>query len=187
MFRSSPARRTGSEPGRALRPVKRWAAVVVLALGVAVAASACRAAVPPPSSDEVAGPEWRTDVRRSPGAATRTSPAALTGVSVQPYHSYDRVVFTFAGDRPGYRVTYEERATGLVLKVTIIHVQGPAGQRLVPEAEAVSEVIQPSAGDLIIDAVVKIADGAAADVRPPFRVGLDVGKFYVDIGHRALR
>jgi hypothetical protein len=125
-------------------------------------------------------------VRRSPGAATRTSPAALTGVSVQPYDSYDRVVFTFAGDRPGYRASYVTRATGPVLRVTIFHVQDPTGQRLTPEAEAVAEVVQHPADDLVIDTMIELADDTAG-ARPPFRVGLDVGEFYVDVSHPSPR
>jgi hypothetical protein len=179
---SSPPLRAGSRPDRARRAVTRWTAVAALALGMAVSVTACHAAVPPPDSDDTAGPEWRTDVRRSPGAATRVSPAVLTGVSVEPHNAYDRVVFAFDGDRPGYRVAYEDRADGPVLRVTINHVQEPTEQRLSPQAEVVAEVIRHPSDDLVIDAVIELADGTT-DTRPPFRVGLDVGEFYVDVGH----
>jgi hypothetical protein len=186
MFWWSPVRRTGSRPGSFARPANRWAVVAILASGVTVAATACSAALPPPASDDVSGPEWRTDVRRSPGAATQTSPAALTEVSVRSYDSYDRVVFAFAGDRPGYRVSYDRGAAGPVLRVTIVHAQDLTEQRLTPQAEAVAEVVQHPASDLVIDTVIELAD-ATAGARPPFRVGLDVGVFYVDVSHPSPR
>ena len=97
---------------------------------------------------------------------------------------YDRVVFAFDGDRPGYRVAYEDRAAGPILRVTITHVRSESEQRLTPEAEAVTEVIRHPAQGLVIDAVIEFADGGA-NVCLPFRVGLDVGEFYVDVRHRA--
>lgn len=181
MLWSSPARRTG----RPRPAVNRCAVVAALALGVAVSATACRTAAPPPDLEDVAGPEWRTEVRRSPGSATPNSPAALTGVSMQSHDAYDRVIFAFDGDRPGYLVAYEERAGGTVLRVTIDHARDPTDQRLRPEAEVVAEVIQRRSRDLVIDTVIELAD-TTAGTRPPFRVGLDVGEFYVDIGHSEL-
>lgn len=178
MFWSSPARRTGIERGRDFHLTSRWAVVAVLALGV----TACRAAGPSPSSDDVAGPAWRTEARRGPGAATQTSPAVLTCVSIQVHDAYDRVVFDFDGNRPGYWVAYEDRVGGLVLRVMIDHIDSRDGRRLTPEAEAVREVVQHPARDLVMDTVMGIAAGKAG-ARQPFRVGLDVGEFYIDISH----
>jgi hypothetical protein len=106
----------------------------------------------------------------------------LTGVSVEPHDAYDRVVFAFDGDRPGYRIAYEDRGDGPVLKVTISHVRESTEQRLSPKAEAVAEVIRHPSRGLAIDTVIELADGTAG-TRLPFRVGLDVGEFYVDVGH----
>ena len=74
--------------------------------------AACHVAVPPPEPGDAGGPEWRTEVRRSPGAATQASPAQLTDIAVEPHEAYDRVIFAFDGARPGYYVAYENRRTG---------------------------------------------------------------------------
>lgn len=180
MFSSPPARHSGHGNGR--HPANRWAIVAILTLGVAAPMSACHPAEQPSRGDDVAGPGWSTEVRRSPGAATQAVPAALTGLSIHDYDVYDRVVFDFDGGRPGYRVAYEDRAGRSVLRVTITHIAGSADRRLAPEDEAVREVIQHPAQDLVIETVVELAAGEA-DGRLPFRVGLDVGEFYVDISH----
>ena len=96
--------------------------------------------------------------------------------------AYDRVVFAFDGDRPGYRVAYDDRAGDEVLTVTISHVKGPREQRLTPHTEAVTEIVQHPDRNLVTEIVIELTDGAAG-ARPVFRVGLDVGSFYVDIGH----
>ncbi|WP_212990816.1 hypothetical protein [Actinoplanes auranticolor] len=103
-------------------------------------------------------------------------------MSIQPHDAYDRVVFAFDGDRPGYRVAYDDRADDEVLTVRFNHVEGPREQRLTPHTEAVTEIVQHPDRGLVTEIVIELTDGAA-DVRPVFRVGLDVGSFYVDIGH----
>jgi hypothetical protein len=168
-----------------VQAVNRCAFLAALALGTAVSTTACHVVTPPPEPVDAAGPEWRTEVRRSPGSATPNSPAALTGVAMQSHDAYDRVTFSYDGDRPGYLVAYEDRAGGPILRVTIDHVRDPTDQRLTPEAEVVAEVIQQASRDLVIDTVIELAD-ASSGTRPPFRVGLDVGRFYVDIGHPEL-
>lgn len=180
MFSSSPALRTGDKAGQARSALDRWVIMAFTAVSTTVLMSGC-GAVPPPGSDGVTGPEWRTEVRRSPGAATKTSPAVLTDVSIQAHDAYDRVVFSFDGDRPGYRIAYDQ-AGSTVLRVTITHIQDPTERRLEPETEAVAEVIQHAAHNQVIDTEVELA-GVTAGTRPPFRVGLDVGKFYVDVAH----
>ncbi|MEU8230459.1 hypothetical protein AB0C12_12770 [Actinoplanes sp. NPDC048967] len=103
-------------------------------------------------------------------------------MSIEPHDAYDRVVFAYDGDRPGYRVAYDDRADDRILTVTINHVEGSREQRLTPQTEAVAAIIQHPDRGLVTDVVIELA-GEAADVRLAFRVGLDVGTFYVDISH----
>ena len=150
MFSPFPTRPAGHGSGR--HPFNHWAIVAALALGVTAPMSACRPAQQPPAVDDVAGPGWGTEVRHGPGAAGEAAPAALTGVSAHEYDAYDRVVFDFDGNRPGYRVAYEDRAGGSALIVTITHIKGSAQRRVDPVCRA-GELLDLEAGVVTVPPV----------------------------------
>ncbi|GAB1692934.1 hypothetical protein [Krasilnikovia sp. M28-CT-15] len=133
----------------------------------------------------ITGPEWKTTARRGAGAATAAAPAQLTGVAVEDHERYDRVVFTFDGERPGYRVGYGSpagQAGDPRLVVTLSNTESRSERRLEPHLPTVRGVHQLPAAAGVVDTVVTLDAGTGSD-RVSFRVGLSVGQFYVDLPH----
>lgn len=152
-------------------------ALVLTALTAGCVAVAPRAAA---VDDAVGGPEWKTSARRGVGAATASDPARLTGVAAEDHERYDRVTFTFEGRRPGYHVMYG-RGAGPRLRIILDQVVSGTERRLTPRMPAVREVEQRLDAGSVTETVVTVVDSGTDPL--PFRVGLSVGTFYVDIAH----
>jgi hypothetical protein len=165
----------------------RSAAVAISGLLLTAMASGCAVtSVRPPDDDmAVTGPAWKTTVRRGPGAATAADPARLTGVAVEDHERYDRVVFTFDGERPGYQVAYGSPADqdgDPVLRITLTQAHSEDERHLSPELPTVREVRQSQGTAGVVETVVIVAARTDPDAAR-FRVGLSVGEFYVDLAH----
>jgi hypothetical protein len=153
---------------------------VALAGGCAVTATR-----PTADDDAVSGPAWKTSARRGVGAATAAAPARLVGVAAEDHQRYDRIVFSFDGERPGYRVAYSPPpgpGAGPRLRITLDRASSDRERRLTPRLPAVREVHQRPDAGRVVETIVSVA-ASGADDRLPFRVGLSVGGFYVDIAH----
>ncbi|PRY20157.1 hypothetical protein CLV70_12538 [Pseudosporangium ferrugineum] len=142
------------------------------------------AASPERADEDVAGPQWQLIPRRAPGAADATHPARLTGVRAEDQDGFDRLTFTYAGERPGYLVAYAgSDADGrTTLRVILEHVTGRTSRDLTPDLQAIRGVRQRPADDQTIETTVRVTD-AGRGKGVPFRVGLSIGGFYVDVAH----
>ena len=161
------------------RPRRPEAASLVVLLMVSASLAGC---TPAAGDDEaVTGAEWKTTVRRAVGAASAADPSRLTGVTAEDHGGYDRIVFTFDGERPGYRAGYAGTG-GDQLSIVLSHTTSPAARQVSPELAVVAEVRHRPTADGTVDATVRLETGDAV-TRLPFRVGLAVGEFYVDVAH----
>ncbi|WP_127508321.1 hypothetical protein [Actinoplanes solisilvae] len=147
---------------------------VALLLAASAFAAGCSTLPAQAERDESFGPEWGTAQRHGSGAADDT-PADLTASTVEEHETYDRLVLSFRGARPGYTVRYSDATT---LLVTLRDVRDGRGGTETPRLRAVDEVRRaPSAAGMSRTSMIL----SEADL--PFRVGLDVGVFYVDVAH----
>lgn len=150
--------------------------VVLLIVGVA---AGCGETGP---DEPVGGPEWRTSPRTGIGAATSTETAALAGVEAEQRAGFDRLTIRFDGPLPGYRVGYGSAAgpaDGKVLTIMLRHVQGAGTRLLRSSLPAIDQVRRVPSGDDAVRVTVTLSSGA----RLPFRVGISLGAFYVDVAH----
>lgn len=150
-------------------------AVAVSVLAAVFVAAGCAWPGRPPADEGVGGSEWQVVARFSPGAATATAQAELTEIVLDERQDYDRLLVRFQGDRPGYRVAY--RDDGSTLAVTFRNARDSA-----PRPAANLPAIQKIGPSSIENgAVVTVVTLSAT--RLPFRVGLSIGSFYVDVAH----
>ncbi|SNY25632.1 hypothetical protein [Paractinoplanes atraurantiacus] len=160
------------------RETATWRAGRALSVAVAATVTAgCTAPGAVREGDPVAGPEWNTSLRYGPGSAGDARPASLSAVTVQEHPLFDRLLFSYGGSRPGYRVSYRG-ADGRTLTVTLKDIHGDAGDGARAQLPAIREVRSADAADGVIRTSVTVAEAGL-----PFRVGLDVGSFYVDVAH----
>lgn len=155
-------------------------ATVWLLLTTLTAACGVAAAEPRPG-ETVDGPEWKSTLRMGVGAATTADPALLRDVIAEEHGAYDRVIFTFEGERPGYRVGYDAHGDGLRIELTHARLDGE--RRETPRLAAVDEINVAPVAEGRVDTVVSLHTDA--EHRLPFRIGLSIGAFYVDIAHPA--
>lgn len=132
------------------------------------------------SSDFLTGRQWRVEPRYGHGSATAVEPARLDGVAVEEHSGFDRVLFRFDGSLPGYRVAHRA-AEVPTLTIDLQHVVDGAARHLDPELPAIRQVDQSLSPAGTVHVAVRLAQDVAA--RLPFRVGLLVGAFYVDVAH----
>ncbi|MCM4083867.1 hypothetical protein [Paractinoplanes hotanensis] len=150
-------------------------AVVASVFAVVFVAAGCAWPDRPPADEGVVGSEWQIVARSSPGAATATARAELTEIVLDERQDYDRLLVRFQGNRPGYRVAY--RDDGRTLALTFRNARDSA-QRPTANLPAIQEV-SPSSTENGATATVVTLSAA----RLPFRVGLSIGSFYVDVAH----
>jgi hypothetical protein len=163
---------------RSQRTEARWqvSAIVASALLAGYLTMGC---APPDRSatTSASGPEWQTVLRSGPGAASANAPAQLAEVTVDEHPGFDRLVFEFTGNRPGYRVEYGEDDAHL-LKVTLYDALSSTADDLTPRLPAIREVHQSPAAEGSTRTEVTVS---AEHLQ--FRVALSVGEFYVDVAH----
>jgi hypothetical protein len=145
--------------------------VLVLIAGVAGCGGTGR-------DETVDGPEWRTAVRGAVGAATRAAPARLTGMDVQERAGFDRIVIAFDGPLPGSRVSYTPAAAaGYELTIRLEHVRAAGPGAIDCGLPAIAAVHRaPPDNDRVLTRVT-----VAGGTRLPFRIGITLGSFYVDV------
>ena len=149
-------------------------AILVSTVTAASLASGCTLPERPPPDAGVAGPEWQTVVRYGRGVSSAIAQARLTDIAVVGNQGYDRLVVRFEGNRPGYRVAYDGDDPS-TLTVTL-HDARDSAARPTADLPAIREVHPSSTEDGDVVAALKLS---AAHL--PFRVGLSIGTFYVDV------
>ncbi len=163
-------------PVQRSRPPKFVYAILVVVLSASGLTAGCTSP-DHATAMRVSGPEWQTVLRSGTGVASAKAPAQLIDVFADEHPGFDRLVFRFDGNRPGYRVEYGDNG-GQRLTVILYATQDPAPGNLKPSLSAIHEVHRSPAADGGARTTVTVSAE-----RLPFRVGLSVGVFYVDVAH----
>lgn len=158
--------------------MRRWVPKALIALlAVPALAAGCTATRVEADDEKGFGPEWDVVQRYGSGAADEEAPARLVPFTVEEHQTYDRVVLAYDGSRPGYRVQYGD-ASEETLVIALRGVRVDSGSRDAPRSPAISGIRQAPAVDGVSRTSVAVAEPGL-----PFRVGLGIGTFYVDIAH----